>query len=125
MVRKTLRESLTKADVVLVIIVFLLALFSGFAFLRNKEPNPSYAICEIDGEIVKRIPLDTPQMIDLGNGMELEVQNGKICVAKSDCSEQICVKHGWLKDSSDIIVCVPSRCIIYIEKQKELDYITR
>ena len=122
---KNLRKSFNDADIFLiVVIIFVLIISSIFAF-RKSNPQTSYAICEIDGKPVRKISLDKEQKIDLNNGMELEVKKGRIRVSKSDCPQQICVKHSWLKYNSDIIVCVPNRCIVYVDKQHHLDYISR
>ena len=125
LLRKTLLKSFNKADIsLIVVIIFITVFLSIIAFQKDNSKN-TYAICEIDGKPVRKISLDKDQKIDLNNGMELEVKKGRIRVSKSDCPQQICVKHSWLKYNSDIIVCVPNRCIIYTEKDSHLDYITR
>lgn len=124
MINQSLIKSFNKADIILIVILTILICLSFFA-ITKKNQQTSYAICEIDRKVVKKILLSKSQRVDLRNGMELEVKNGRIRVSKSDCLQQICVKHGWLKYSSDIIVCVPNRCIIYTENKDELDYISQ
>lgn len=125
MLRKTLLKSFNKADISLIVVIIFIAIISGIIAFRKDNSKNSYAICEIDGKVVKKILLSKSQRVDLKNGMELEIKNRRIRVSKSDCPHQICVKHGWLKYSSDIIVCVPNRCIIYTENKDELDYISQ
>ena len=118
-------RSFSRADIFLiVVIIFIIIISILFAFRKNNQ-RCSFALCEIDGIFVKKIPLNKNKIINLNNGMELEIKKGKIRVSKSDCPHQICVEHSWLKYSSDIIVCVPNRCIVYVEKQHHLDYISR
>ena len=118
-------KSFSKPDIFLIVVIIFIAFFSSVIAFKKDNSKNSYAICEIDGKPVRKISLDKDQKIDLNNGMELEVKKGRIRVSKSDCPQQICVKHSWLKYSSDIIVCVPNKCIIYTEKKSNLDYITR
>jgi len=125
LLNKTLRKSFNRADIFLIVVVIIIVIISSIiAFRKDKQQN-SYAICEIDSKFFRKIALDKTQKIELDNGMELEVKKGSIRVSKSDCPQQICVKHSWLKYNSDIIVCVPNRCIVYVEKQHHLDYISR
>jgi len=124
LINQSLIKSFNKADIILIVILTILICSSFFAITKKNQPT-SYAICEVDGKVVKKILLSKSQRVDLKNGMELEIKNRRIRVSKSDCPQQICVKHGWLKYSSDIIVCVPNRCIIYTENKDGLDYISQ
>jgi hypothetical protein len=126
--KKWLKRYFTKPDIVLIGIVIVATLASGAIVISDKPNDSIYANCEIDGKVAKRIELNRSQRIDLGNGMKLETMPGKIRVLQSDCPNQICVNHGWLENSYDVIVCVPNRTIIYLEGQEHkdsIDFITR
>ena len=43
---------------------------------------------------------------------ELRAENGQVFVARADCPDQICVRHGPLTRSSGPIVCLPNRLSI-------------
>jgi len=110
------------ADGVLIVFLIFLIIFSSIATYQ-KIVNYDYAIVEIDGNS-REISLANDAIIDLGNGQILEVKDRRIRVKESDCNQQICVKHGWLRFSNDAIVCIPNRTIIYIPRKSELDFIT-
>lgn len=123
---KWLKRHLTKADIALIGIVVAVALASSTIIISGSPNDSISAICEIDGKVVKRIELNTEQIVDLQNGMKLEIVPGKIRVVQSDCPNQICVSHGWVKGPHDVIVCVPNKTIIYLEQQEDsIDFITR
>jgi hypothetical protein len=123
-----LKRYCTKADIALISVVAVAILTSGAIIISGDTTDSIYAICEIDGEVVKRIEIDKMQTIELQNGIKLEIMPGQIRVAQSDCPNQICVSHGWLKNPSDVIVCVPNRTIIYLEQHEHkdsIDFITK
>ncbi len=43
---------------------------------------------------------------------EIRAENGQVFVARADCPDQICVRHGPLTRSSGPIVCLPNRLSI-------------
>ncbi|MBC8313378.1 MAG: NusG domain II-containing protein [Candidatus Cloacimonetes bacterium] len=125
MYKKFLQKFITKTDIGLIIIIIFIAFVSGFLIFQQKNSSPNFAICKINGKVVKKISLNSDKIINLENGMQLEIKNGKIRVVSSNCAEQICVKHSWISNLSDIIVCAPNRCIIYLEGYNQTEYITK
>lgn len=49
-----------------------------------------------------------------GSGMTLEVKNGRIRVAGSDCARGICRHAGWVSAAGESIICIPSKVVIEI-----------
>jgi len=52
-------------------------------------------------------------MLPVGE-MQVEVKNGQIRVASSDCPKRICVNTGWIRTPGQVIVCVPNKVLIQI-----------
>lgn len=114
---------LTISDTILIIVVVFVIIFSSLLSYR-KLTNNDIAVIEIDGDC-RSISLAKDTLIDLGNGMTIEVKNGKVRVKESDCQQKICVKHGWIKFDNDVIVCIPNKTIIYVSHRGDMDYITQ
>ncbi|MBS3741627.1 MAG: NusG domain II-containing protein [Candidatus Cloacimonetes bacterium] len=123
-IRKLFLDILSTADKILIIIIAVLIILLSLHIIFPESNDSLHAICEIDGKIEKRIHLQKNKKIDLKNGIILETQNNQIRVFKSDCPHKICVKHGWIKHANDMIICVPNKTVIYLDKDSEIDYIS-
>ena len=44
----------------------------------------------------------------------VEVEPGRIRVARADCPDQVCVRQGWISDGVLPIVCLPNGLVIEI-----------
>ena len=73
------------------------------------------------GELIEEIPLDQvdePYTIPLEgeDGAEnvIEVEPGRIRVQSANCPDQVCVRQGWISDSSVPVVCLPHQVVIQI-----------
>lgn len=55
----------------------------------------------------------------------ISVERGRICVVQADCPDGVCVKQGWISDSSSPIACLPHGLIIEITgSDSEIDSVT-
>jgi len=113
----------TLADGILIVFVIVAIIVSSI-FVSKNGAESEYAIIEYNGQ-TENISLNKDQMISLENGMMIEVKDRRIRVKDSDCPQKICVKHGWIRYGNDVIVCLPNKTIIYLQKKSDLDYITR
>ena len=121
--RRELLSHFTLADGILIVCV-IIAIITSSLFVYKKGAQSDFAIIEYNGRSEK-ISLSKDQIFALQNGMEIEVKEGKIRVKDSNCPQKICMKHGWLRYANDVIVCLPNKTIIYLQKKSDLDYITR
>ena len=121
--RRELLSHFTLADGVLIGFVVILMIVSA-VFVYKTPQIDACAIIEYNGRS-EQVSLRKDRIFSLENGMMIEVKEGKIRVKGSDCTQKICVKHGWLRYANDVIVCLPNKTIIYLQKKSELDYITR
>lgn len=65
-------------------------------------------------------------MLPVGE-MQVEVKDGQIRVASSDCPKKICVNTGWIRTPGQVIVCVPYKVLIEISAKDSsfLDAVVR
>ena len=89
--------------------------------LLSRVPTGSIAAIYLDGELVERIDLAavTESYTRTSTGKSgitdvVEVARGKIRVKEADCPDQVCVRQGWISDSTVPVVCLPNQVIVEI-----------
>ena len=109
----------TKWDALVVLAVLLLTLGLAarpyFAAKSAGEVNISVAI---DGETVERCALSTYEggtYKSRGYTLTVEVADGAVYVASSDCPNQDCVHSGAISRAGQSIVCLPARVAVTLE----------
>lgn len=74
----------------------------------------------LNGELVRTIDLtavDEPYTFEVAGDTitnMVEVEKGRIRVTQADCPDQVCVRQGWISDSSVPVVCLPNGLVIEI-----------
>ena len=91
--RSRMKHILSKADIVLFIILILIAAV-GIILLSGSGSGET-AVVRLDGEIIKQVSLDVDQTFYINN-VCIQVKDGAIAIIESDCPTQACVKTGWL-----------------------------
>ena len=104
--------------------LLLLAVLACAGFLLWRQLHPQAGITAFiyqSGELVEEIRLDQikqPYTITLTgeNGAEnvVEAAPGRIRVQSANCPDQVCVRQGWISDSSVPVVCLPHQVVIEI-----------
>lgn len=75
------------------------------------------ATIKIEGKVIENISLsnETTIKISNSNGYNLiKVSEGTISIIEADCPDKICIKSGKIKNSGEVIACVPHNLIIEI-----------
>ncbi len=97
-------------------------LCAGFLLWRQShaQPGTTAQIYQF-GELVEEIPLDQvtesytiPLEGEDGAENVIEVAPGRIRVRRANCPDQVCVRQGWISDSSVPVVCLPHQVVIQI-----------
>jgi len=105
------------------ILIFIIISISVIMFYKDTFSQSSdYLIVSQANKVIGRYALSENQTIIINQGTELEIENGKYRLTKSQCQEQICVKMGWCRTNP--IVCVPQSLVIAPEKRDEGKIIT-
>lgn len=90
----------------------------AFAAIRLFAPAGNIAVIRVDGEVYKKIDLNT---VAVAYDMEIRTEFGYnkinispegICVTESDCRDHICQQTGRISSAGTPIVCLPHRLTI-------------
>ena len=106
-----------KGDILVVIAVMLLYTAVAAVFLRP-APASAVAVIEIDGAVVRRIPLNSDETVDI-HGVVLTIEGGTVRFVSSSCHDKTCVKTGRLSSPGRVAACVPNRVMVYVEDASE------
>lgn len=107
-----------------VIILALLLTAIGLTVWFAVRPKGAQAEVYVDGVLRYSLSLERDTELDILDGsMTLRVENGAVCVVRSDCSEQLCVHSAPISSEGGIIVCLPNRVVIKITG-REVDAVT-
>lgn len=124
----SMMKMLNKADIVLIVLLFLLSLVP---LLKFGQPEPAcYAEIRQDGQVVQRVQLTghtgiTEFPVNFAQDGQLRhnhirVENEKIAVDEADCPDKICVHTGAISKPGEIIACLPHKLIIEIKSEQPL-----
>jgi hypothetical protein len=111
-------DRLTVLDVLLVAALIALP---GWAVVRSWRPGHEQPLAYIyrDNRLLGAYQLDRDQTILVGDNarpdMTIEIRNGAIRVAQSDCPKGICKRAGWVRTPGRSIMCVPNRVLIELQ----------
>jgi hypothetical protein len=127
---------LKKGDVILVLIV-VFCTFAGFA-LSNGSSQDSLtswnnlssrskkseiiAVIKKDDKIIKTINLSIikkREIIKISGQFTATIvaEHNKIYFLDTNCTDQTCIKTGWLSKAGDLAVCLPNKTIIMIQQK--------
>lgn len=110
----------------IIVISLLLIICTVFSiFLFTKKTDGTVANIYQNGVCIYSIDLSESfepyelTVKDSSGENTIRVEEGRICIIKADCPDNICVNDGWLSDNEKPIVCLPHRLVIKISKEKE------
>ena len=118
---------MTRADrVVLALAVVLLG--GLYASLWQSEPAGARVRIKYDQQLLETVSLNDPQVIHINGALGesvLEIKDQQVRFLSSPCSSKLCVLHGWLHQSGEVMACLPNRVIIeVIGNDKKFDAIS-
>lgn len=101
--------TLTLGDLLSVVLFIGFGIY--FLLMQNSiKKGATKVLVSKDGAQLSAFLLDADNRIDLkqfGVNMVLEVKDGRVRVASSDCKQQLCVHHGWIEQPREAIFCLP------------------
>ena len=116
--------------VLLIVIVVAVSIALCVVFFTGKDDG-HIANVYVDGEKVYSVDLDKVNapfekeiVTEYGKNVLL-IEKGKICVKDADCDGKECVNTGFITDSSMPIVCLPHRLVVKIEKEGDVDVVSK
>lgn len=57
----------------------------------------------------------TEEVSSNGHVLTVEIKDGAVRIADSDCPDGLCEKAGWLGDPSGVIVCAPAKVLVKLQ----------
>ncbi len=112
---KAVGRILTKADVILIILLLSISVIIHFS-LKNNNSQKTVNVYVHD-RLIKTLTLTEKQQIfEIETGVIMEIRHNKVRLLSSTCRNQICVKQGWTDTFP--IVCVPNEIILVIKGKK-------
>lgn len=113
-------------DLIILSIILVLALLCGgiFKLTNNKNFDNKYIVITVDGKEFKRIlhsdSLNDEILVETTYGHnDILIENGKVSIAESDCTNQVCVQSGSIDKVGQTLVCLPNKLIIEIKGVKK------
>jgi len=113
-------------DIIIVLILILVSLlpivvFSYYQKEMANENSTFIAVISVNNEVVDRITLtghEGIQTFDITSGEEIntiEIVDEEIRIKGATCSDQVCVRTGFISKPGETIVCLPHKLLIEIE----------
>ena len=111
-----------KTDLILIFVV--LVIFVSLAILFNHKKGGDVATVTHNGTIVDTIDLskDGNYRYDFEEGYNIVlVDDGKVRVIESNCTNQNCVNQGFVENTNDAIICLPHKFCVTV-KSNDVTY---
>lgn len=127
--KSDIKLNFQKGDIFAVIIVLLIAVCIGLAFVPfSKESQDAAVQIWQDGRLMKELPLDKNRSIEVAKEYHnvITIKDGKVSISESDCPGEDCVHSGWIGTVGRSIVCLPNRVEVRIVgSQDDVDFVVR
>jgi hypothetical protein len=119
--------NMNKADIKLILIVFIIALIS-ILIIKNINTKQQEALVYYDNKLILTIDLsiDKEYEVEGYNGkVVIEVKNNKIRVKDEISPLHLCSKQGFVDSSLEPIVCLPNKIVIKLNQKTDIDAIVK
>lgn len=126
------KYSITKADIVLAIVLLVLGLCSPFLIWKNTSAD-SRLVIEYDGQKILSQELSKDCYIEVTEGVVtirenkddvsksyenlIVVESGKVTMKDANCSGHDCVRMGTITKEGEVIACLPHLLLVTIEAE--------
>lgn len=114
-------------------LIFILLIIIGLIFLIlyfSKTDNPKKALVYYKDELVLTIDLSQTGkknytvLGELGN-VVIEQDDNKVRVVEENSPNHICSKQGFIKESYEVLICLPNKVVIKIDDNNDIDTIVK
>lgn len=109
-----------KGDRLIIIVIAAVALITlGITLITASDANNKVVSITVDQKPYMTLPLNTVTTLTVSTQLgynTIEIKDGSVKVISADCHDKICVHTKAAQKVGDIIVCLPHRLIITIQK---------
>ena len=122
-----MKRDLSRLTILDLLLIAALLALPGWALVRSWRASREQPVAYIyqKNRLLGAYQIDHDQTILVGDkarpDMKIEIRNGAIRVAESDCPRGICKQAGWVRTPGRSIMCVPNRVLIQLKGQPK-DY---
>lgn len=114
------KKEVVRRDIILIACV-LIAAFAALLIINLTKQSGTVAVIYVNNDEYARMPLDVDaEIVIYSDGKAtntLVVQNGKAYMSSAVCPDKICVNTGSISNENEMIVCLPNKVIVVIEKE--------
>ena len=114
-IKSEIRRSITKGDVILIVLLIVISLVMFvFSFSGSEK---LIAEIYVDGEKAHSIALSevTESYTVNENYCQLLIEKDGVSFVFSDCGDKLCIKRGKLKNQGDTMACVPEKVVVILK----------
>jgi len=114
------------ADVILFAAFLLIGVASIFVFTKAPSDDARVVIYQ-DGAVAHSYALNEDRSVEIKGSLgfnSIEIKDGKVRVAEADCSGGDCANFGWIDKEGEVIICIPHKLLVTIEKGDGYDSVS-
>lgn len=122
-------NNITKADIVVALVVLIIAFVSYFCVgMALASGEAETVVIELDGEIYAKYQLNSifgkkAVEIDTVFGYNIvEIECDSVAVVDASCKDKVCV--GKISKAGEMLVCLPNRLVVRLLGEAEVDAVT-
>lgn len=121
---------MNKSDIKLLVILFIIVIIICLSTLFFQSDEDKNALVYYENNLVLTIDLTKAgtqtYTIDgaLGNVI-IEKKDNMVRVIEENSPNHICSKQGYIKESYEVLICLPNKVVVKIDKQAEIDTIVK
>ncbi|MFO7650483.1 MAG: NusG domain II-containing protein [bacterium] len=110
----TVRDRMLRLGVFDAALVVALVALPAWSLLNSARARTGRAEARISrsGRLVGVYPLDRAARVQLADDVVVEIRDGRVRVAESDCPKGVCRHAGWVSSPGRSIICVPNNVVI-------------
>jgi hypothetical protein len=119
-----LKRDLARLTVLDLLLIATLLGLPGWALVTSWRAAREQPVAYVyqDNRLLGAYQLDRDQVVVIGDkarpDMKIEIKDGRIRVAESDCPKGVCKHVGWVRTPGRSIVCVPNKVLIELRGER-------
>lgn len=109
-----------KWDILLIVILFIIAILSGFLIHNIFNNQGDYVQVLIDNKVVDEYSLSKDGVYDINYDdyiNQLTIKDGVAFINNANCRDLICVNYGQISKDGESIICLPHKLVVRVVSQ--------
>lgn len=122
---KALLKTLKAGDIVIIFLLILISFFPLGIFLWQQAQisgEHMIAVISLENEVLHEITLTDHEGVDTHaisthdhEQNTVEISDGRIRIKSATCTDQVCVRTGYIQRAGQTIICLPHQLVIEIQ----------